>query len=303
MNLPEPIVGTKGVTVRTRSDFLEEYLGASFPVLDHGFIRVVDYMGDDHAIDEAARTSYGSGTKRINAAKGLINTLMRDRHTSPFEMCEIKLHIRLPIFVMRQLVRHRMASLNEYSARYSIMKDEFYLPPAAVMMHQSIDNKQGRAGALTFEQSEDAARIIDFQNNSSFGLYEDLLNPSIDLSRELARMVLPVNIYTECYWKIDLHNLFHFLMLRNDSHAQHEVRVYAEIIDALVAGWVPMAHAAFKNYRQDAISFSAWEQKHIVRALELLKQGYLHADEPYDWATDLSKREWVAFINKIKRIA
>ena len=299
MNLPE-FDATHAIE-RTHSNYLDSLLGCSFPVLDHGFIRVIDYMGDDTAIDEAARTSYGSGTKRINGAAGLINTLMRDRHTSPFEMCEIKLHIKLPIFAMRQLVRHRMASLNEYSARYSVMRDEFYLPELEVMMHQSIDNKQGRAGVLDTGIAADAVNAIRERQDTAYVLYEMLMTPEIDLSRELSRMVLPVNIYTECYWKIDLHNLFHFLGLRNDPHAQHEVKVYAEIIDALVAGWVPLAHNAFKTYRQNAISFSAVEQPLIGWAIQCVNE--LRDNEKPPNVDKMSAREWKSFVGKIRKIA
>lgn len=288
---------------RTTVPALDNILGFSFPVLDHGFIRVIDYMGDDHAIDEAARTSYGAGTKRINAAQGLINTLMRDRHTSPFEMCEIKLHIKMPIFVMRQWVRHRTASLNEYSARYSVLKDEFYLPELEDMMHQSKDNKQGRAGRLNDAEATEAQNLMHFHNKTSYAVYEALLGEGMDLTRELSRMVLPVSAYTEVYWKINLHNLLHFLMLRNDSHAQKEIRVYAEEIQKIVEDWVPMTAAAFKNYRQNAISFSGVEQLLVAKALRDHEEGRLHRDEQRPYADALSKREWDAFITKIRKLA
>jgi thymidylate synthase (FAD) len=292
---------------RTTVPALEEILGWAYPVLDHGFIRVIDYMGDDQAIDEAARTSYGAGTKRVNAAQGLINTLMRDRHTSPFEMCEIKLHIKMPIFVMRQWVRHRTASLNEYSARYSVLKDEFYVPQIEDMMHQSSANKQGRAGVLPEGQAFDVQNQMVASNAATYALYEMLLEnddpEDYNLTRELARTVLPVSAYTEVYWKINLHNLLHFLMLRNDSHAQKEIRDYAEIIQTLISDWVPMTVAAFINYRQNAISFSGVEQALISRALVAHTEGYLHRDEPAAWAEALSKREWDSFVTKIRKIA
>lgn len=284
---------------RTSVPALDTILGWQFPVLDHGFVRVIDYMGDDIAIDEAARTSYGDGTTRVNAAKGLINTLMRDRHTSPFEMCELKLHIKLPIFVMRQWVRHRMASLNEYSARYSVMKDEFYLPRLEALMRQSKDNKQGRAGAIEPVMGKNILTMMDEHNINSYGLYEALLEDDVDLTRELARINLPVSAYTEVYWKIDLHNLFHFLMLRNDPHAQMEIRVYAELIQSLVESWVPLATAAFINYRQTAISFSGAEQSLLPWALSKQK---LFAEDPAPEGSSLSKREWASFVSKVEKI-
>ncbi len=284
---------------RTSSPTLDEMLGWSLPVLDHGFIRVIDYMGDDDAIDEAARLSYGSGTKRTNEAKGLINYLMGHRHTSPFEMCELKLHIRLPIFVMRQWIRHRMANVNEYSARYSILSNEFYLPQLEDLQPQSQSNKQGRDGAMDDAKAVMVRDRIQAHSLQSYAFYEMLISEDIDLARELARMSLPVNFYTEMYWKIDLHNLFHFLMLRADSHAQKEIRLYAEMIEWIVSKWVPYAFDAYRVYRKGAISFSAHEALLIRTALAM---SNLSDEEKPVWADKLSMREWKAFLHKINQI-
>ena len=284
---------------RTVVPALDEMLGWSLPVLDHGFIRVIDYMGDDDAIDQAARLSYGAGTKRTNEAKGLINYLMGHRHTSPFEMCEIKLHVKLPIFVMRQWVRHRMASLNEYSARYSVLSNEFYLPQLQDLQPQSLSNKQGREGEIDGATAVAVRDRLQAHSLMSYELYEWLISDEIDLARELARMSLPVNFYTEMYWKIDLHNLFHFLMLRADPHAQKEIRVYAELLEWIVGKWVPYAFDAYRVYRKGAITFSAHEALMIRAALAMPS---LSGEEKPVWADQLSMREWKAFVVKIAQI-
>ena len=283
---------------RTAVPELDEILGWQLPVLDHGFIRVIDYMGDDNAIDEAARLSYGTGTKRKNEARGLINYLMGHQHTSPFEMCELKIHVKLPIFVMRQWVRHRMASLNEYSARYSVLSNEFYIPQLTDIQRQSTNNKQGREGDI-HDKAEQIRDTISAHSANAYRIYEMLISDDIDLARELARMSLPVNFYTEMYWKIDLHNLFHFLMLRADPHAQKEIRVYAELLEQIVKMWVPYAFDAYSVYRKGAISFSAHEVR-LIRAA--LAAPVLNPDEPPTWAKMLSAREWKAFITKIDTI-
>lgn len=233
---------------------MDAILGFPFEVLNHGFVRVIDYMGDDAAIVQAARTSYGDGTKHISEDEALINYLLRMAHTSPFEMCEIKLHCKMPIFVARQWVRHRTASLNEYSARYSVLKDEFYFPERENIMLQSNSNKQGREGLL------DEGIAIDWMDESErisrrvYGAYDEATKAG--MARELARINLPVNIYTEWYWKINLHNLMHFLKLRADGHAQYEIRVYADVIVDIMKAWVPLTHAAWNNHVFNAVKFS-----------------------------------------------
>ena len=303
MELPEfyadRLIDKSTAITRTNVEFLDEKLGWKLPVLDHGFIRVIDYMGDDDAIDEAARLSYGTGTKRKNEARGLINYLMGHNHTSPFEMCELKIHVKLPIFVMRQWIRHRMANVNEYSARYSILANEFYLPQLADLQPQSLMNKQGRDGLMETSKAVQVRDTLQAHSISSYKLYELLISDEVDLARELARMSLPVNFYTEMYWKIDLHNLFHFLMLRADPHAQKEIRLYAELLEWIVKGWVPYAFDAYRVYRKGAVSFSAHEALMIRAAIA---HPDLSPDEKPVWADQLSMREWKAFVVKIGRI-
>jgi thymidylate synthase (FAD) len=238
-------------TLRAVSAGMEAHLYRAQPVLDHGFIRVIDYMGDDSAIVQAARVSYGAGTKHVQNDEGLIRYLMRHWHSTPFEMCEVKLHVKLPVFVARQWIRHRTANVNEYSGRYSILDREFYIPAPDQLAAQSTVNNQGRGEVL---QGEEAARVLDLLKsdaNRAYDHYEAMLSQDGQqgLARELARMNLPANIYTQWYWKTDLHNLFHFLRLRADPHAQYEIRVYAEAIAACVRDWVPLAFGAFEDYR------------------------------------------------------
>ena len=245
-------------THRVVSAGLEEKLYHAVQVLDHGFVRVVDYMGDDAAIVQAARVSYGQGTKKARDDSGLIRYLMRHWHSTPFEMCEIKLHVKLPVFVARQWIRHRTANVNEYSARYSILDREFYIPAPDQLAVQSTVNNQGRGAVL---EGDEAARVLDLLKTDAgraYDHYEAMLSQEGQqgLARELARMNLPANIYTQWYWKIDLHNLFHFLRLRADAHAQYEIRVYAEAMCDLVKAWVPAAYAAFEDYRLNAAQFS-----------------------------------------------
>lgn len=224
---------------------MNRLINTPISVLDKGFVRVVDYMGDDSSIVQAARVSYGKGTKTVSDDERLINYLMRHRHTTPFEMCEIKLHVKLPIFVARQWVRHRTASINEYSARYSELHNEFYIPSLDQIETQSTSNKQGRAVGLGRREKLDAYIRMEDASQEAYKNYEDLL--ALGVSRELARMVLPVNIYTSWYWKIDLHNLLHFIRLRSDSHAQYEIRMYSKAIEEIVNQWVPATWAAFKE--------------------------------------------------------
>ena len=273
---------------------LEEILYAPLPVLDRGFVRVIDYMGDDAAIVQAARVSYGRGTRKVSDDRGLINYLMRMRHTSPFEMCELKLHVKLPIFVARQWIRHRTANVNEYSARYSVLQDEFYLPAAEHLATQSSANRQGRGEVLAGTQAAEVQATAGRNAEEAYRRYLELLNqdaagapldPARDgLARELARMVLPLNTYTEWYWKTDLHNLLHFIALRADPHAQYEIRAYALVLLDVVRRWLPLTHAAFVDYRLEGAELSA-KGLAVVRRL-LAGETVEQAD------SGLSAREW-----------
>lgn len=246
---------------------LKEELYQTYPCLDKGFVRLIDYMGDDAAIVQAARVSYGKGTKSVTEDKGLLRYLMRHKHTSPFEMVEFKFHVKLPIFVARQWIRHRTANVNEYSGRYSEMKDEFYVPDLSQIRPQSALNKQGRADETL--PADTAEQIVNSYRNTQkllFDEYSGLLEK--DLARELARINLPLSNYTEWYWKIDLHNLFHFLRLRLDTHAQYEIRVYAEAIANIIKQVVPLAYEAFKDYTLNSITFSALELSAVKKMLD-----------------------------------
>ena len=256
-------------TSRVTAPELESILYKPIEVLDHGFIRVIDYMGDDTSIVQSARVSYGKGTKQISNDKGLIKYLMRHRHSTPFEMCEIKFHIKLPIFIARQWIRHRTANVNEYSARYSILDKEFYIPSPENLAAQSATNNQGRGDALTTEEASNVIDILRRDAEQTYSNYETLLNENssgetIDdnkagIARELARMNLTLNTYTQWYWKIDLNNLLHFLALRADGHAQYEIRVYADAMLDIVRKWVPLTYAAFEDYRVGGTEVSAKE--------------------------------------------
>ena len=221
-------------------------LGGEIPVLDHGFVRVVDWMGDDSSPVQAARVSYGAGTKTKRADEKLIKYLMRNRHMTPFEMCEIKFHVKLPIFVARQWIRHRTANVNEYSGRYSEMGSDFYVPDKEDIKYQSKTNKQGGDDEVPELIAAETCNLIRAASINSWETYKCLLDH--DIARETARMVLGTNFYTEWYWKIDLRNLFNFLALRTDSHAQFEMRQYAHVIDKIVQDWVPVCHAAYKEH-------------------------------------------------------
>ena len=270
---------------RTSVKALDEILGHPFPVLDHGFVRVVDYMGDDSAIVQAARVSYGTGTKTARNDEGLIRYLMRHSHTTPFEMCEIKLHIKLPVFVARQWVRHRTANINEISARYSILDREFYVPDSEQVSSQSLINNQGRGAKLADAKASDVVNSIKAQGQSAFNLYDEMLADDDEgVARELARTVLPLGAYTQWYWKIDLHNLLHFLRLRADAHAQYEIRVYAEAVINILERWVPVTARAFHDYSLHSFRLSAAMVTVVKRILR---------NEPPDYqAEGLSKREW-----------
>ena len=280
-------------TRRVVSPGMEQHLYTAIPVLDHGFIRVIDYMGDDAAITQAARVSYGKGTKSVQNDEGLIRYLMRHWHSTPFEMCEVKLHVKLPVFVARQWIRHRTANVNEYSARYSILDREFYIPAPEHLNAQSVVNNQGRGDVL---EGEEAARVLDIlkaDSTRAYDHYEEMISDDgqAGLARELARMNLPANIYTQWYWKVDLHNLFHFLRLRADAHAQYEIRVYAEAMCQVVADWVPFAYKAFEDYRLGSVSMSA----QMVECLRRMLKG----EEVTEENSGMSKREWREFMGVI----
>ena len=273
---------------------LEEILYQPLKVLDHGFVRVVDYMGDDGAIVQAARVSYGKGTKRVSEDRGLINYLMRHRHTTPFEMCEIKYHVKLPIFVARQWIRHRTANVNEYSARYSILDNEFYIPAPEHLGAQSSSNRQGRGDALTGEEARRVLHLLREDAEKVYGDYVEMMNEDdegapIDperqgLARELARMNLTLNFYTQWYWKIDLHNLLHFLSLRADPHAQYEIRAYAGVMLETVRRWVPATYHAFESHVLEGAQLSGGGLA-VVRRL-------LAGERVTQEDSGLSKREW-----------
>ena len=246
---------TKRTTVRGA----EKHLYKAYPLLDHGFVRLIDYMGDDSAIVQAARVSYGQGTKKSRDDSGLIRYLMRHWHSTPFEMCEIKFHVKLPVFVARQWIRHRTANINEYSARYSILDKEFYIPEKENLAAQSKSNHQGRGNTLTGAEAGRVLQMLKADSTRSYDHYQQMLSQDEQqgLARELARMNLPMNIYTQWYWKTNLHNLFHFLRLRADVHAQYEIRVYAEEIKKIVSDWVPAAYKAFEDYRLGGVQLSS----------------------------------------------
>ena len=288
-------------THRATVQSLENLLYEPIPVLDHGFIRVIDYMGDDSAIVQAARVSYGKGTKQKTMDRGLINYLMRHRHSTPFEMCEIKFHVKLPIFVARQWIRHRTANINEYSARYSIMDKEFYTPAPASLACQSSTNKQGREEVLQGEEAERVLMLLKRDAEQCYASYDEMLNedelgnkkdPSKNgLTRELARINLPVSFYTQWYWKIDLHNLFHFMSLRGDPHAQYEIRVYVDAMLDIVKHWVPFAYEAFMEHRFHGSYFS----KSGLDVIKKLIKGENVSQE----SSGISAREWDELMGKL----
>jgi thymidylate synthase (FAD) len=290
-------------TARPVVPALEAMLAQAIPVLDHGFIRVVDYMGDDAAVVQSARVSYGRGTKAANEDRGLIRYLMRHRHSTPFEMCEIKYHIKLPIFIARQWIRHRTANVNEYSARYSVLDREFYVPQPDQLAAQSSDNRQGRGAVLQGAEAERVLRLLREDATQTYDHYLEMLNEDeagqprdaarSGLARELARMNLTLNTYTQWYWKTDLHNLLHFLSLRADAHAQYEIRVYAEAMLKTVQAWVPHCYEAFADYRMGAVTMSS-QMLSIVRRMlagEVVEQA----------GSGLSKREWRELMETLGR--
>ena len=281
-------------TRRATVPALEEVLYQAMPLLDHGFVRVVDYMGDDNAVVQAARVSYGKGTKRVAEDRGLINYLMRHRHTTPFEMAEIKYHVKLPIFVARQWIRHRTANVNEYSARYSILDNEFYIPAPEQLAAQSAQNRQGRDAVLTGDEAKEVFKLLRDDSENNYAHYDYMLNEGPEgepkdpgrkgLARELARMNLSLNFYTQWYWKTNLHNLLHFLSLRADPHAQYEIRVYADAMLDTLKRWVPLTHDAFMDYRMGGVHLSAKGAAAVKKMV---------AGETVDRKdTGLSAREW-----------
>ena len=276
-------------TRRAVSDGLEDVLYEIHPVLDHGFVRVVDYLGNDSSIVQAARVSYGAGTKKARGDEGLIRYLMRHRHTTPFEMCEIKLHVKLPLFVARQWIRHRTANVNEYSARYSILDREFYIPAPENLAAQSAANAQGRGHTLPPQEAERVIAVLKADCATAYDHYEEMLSDEgqTGLARELARMNLPANIYTQWYWKTDLHNLLRFISLRADDHAQFEIRAYADAIGGITQRWVPMAWAAFEDYETGGANLSAAQ----ISCLRKMLAGQTVGQEN----SGMSPREWREF--------
>lgn len=273
-------------------------------VLDHGFVGLVDHMGNDNAIVQAARVSYGLGTKSVNEDRGLIRYLVRHKHTSPLEMCEVKLHIKLPIFVMRQLVRHRTSSLNEYSARYSVLTDEMYIPNIENIKPQSKTNKQGRAGDLVQSDAEAVQELIGKATNYSYRVYQTLLNehedvneyfseefPAQGVARELARTVMPVAGYTELYWKQNLHNLFHMLKLRDDSHAQWEIQEFARAIYELVKPLFPIACEAYEDYIKNSATLSRMDQELLHEVISRSNELNVSFEQAYTGLRDQFESE------------
>jgi thymidylate synthase (FAD) len=290
----EALRAARSETRRATAPALEDILYQAIPVLDHGFVRVIDYMGDDGAVVQAARVSYGKGTRRVSEDRGLINYLLRHRHTTPFEMCEIKYHVKLPIFVARQWIRHRTANVNEYSARYSILDKEFYIPAPAQLAAQSSANRQGRGALLEGAEAERVLALLREDAERCYAHYAEMLNEdeageAVDaerqgLARELARMNLTLNVYTQWYWKCDLHNLLHFLSLRADPHAQYEIRAYADVMIETVKRWVPLVHEAFLQYGLGGA--------HLSAAGLILVRRMLAGEKVEQAESGLSAREW-----------
>ena len=297
----ESLRNKKYYTIRPVSNNLEKILYSIFPVLNKGFLRVIDYMGNDSSIVQAARVSYGKGTKKVSEDRGLIRYLMRHRHSTPFEMCEIKFHVKLPIFVARQWIRHRTASINEYSARYSILEDEFYIPTKKNLSEQAISNKQGRGDVI---DDSLAKKILDILKNDSDNCYKNyswMLNESnknsnydpnrAGLSRELARINLTLNTYTQWYWKTNLHNFMNFLSLRSDSHSQYEIRVYSDVMMKVLKKWVPLSYEAFNDYRVSSSEFSKLSIDVIKKLISGKKINHKESG--------LSKREWLELMSSL----
>jgi thymidylate synthase (FAD) len=288
------------------TEAVQAMLDKKVPVLDHGFVVLVDVMGDDEAIVQAARVSYGKGTKSMTENRGLVRYLMRHRHTTPFEMVEMKFHVKLPIFVARQWIRHRTANVNEYSARYSIMEDEFYLPEADVIAEQSASNKQGRGETIDTTAAAEVRQAIEGHNKASYGLYEELMQgedgADKGLAREIARITLPTNIYTQWYWKIDLHNLLHFLSLRMDPHAQYEIREYANKMGEMVKAAAPLAWEAFEDYSINVMRLTGPEitvLRQLLKSTEVSDDVFAETCKATGFA---NKREQGELRDKLERL-
>ena len=303
----ERLKSKKSETLRPVNPGAEEWLGVVVPVLDHGFIYLNDYQGADSSIEQAARVSYGEGTRKTSETRGLLRYLMRNEHTSPFEMVDFQFHAKMPVFVARQWVRHRTASLNEYSARYSVVKDEFYVPEPNVISVQSNDNKQGRGNVVDSKTAEQVkVRLTNFYKDAN-DLYQWLLGEEKEgpgLARELARIPLPVGSYTEWYWKVNLHNLFHFLKLRMDSHAQFEIREYANVMAEIVKDAAPFSWEAFEDYQLSATKFTRPEKEIFMDMLS--RRGIKFSSEEITETAHVlglkNKREVEEFIIKIQKM-
>ena len=269
--------------IENETKLKKEHLNKEVQCLDNGFVRLVDFMGTDSSIVQAARVSYGKGTKNVSSDRGLIRYLMRKKHTSPFEQVEFKFHIKLPIVSARQMIRHRTANVNEISFRYSEAQNECYVPELSRLQKQATDNKQGSDNDI-IENAEWTKYNMEREQEYIFENYETYLKAG--LAREISRLNLPVSTYTQWYWKMDLHNLFHFLKLRNSSHAQYEIRVYAEAIYELIKPIVPISCEAFEDYILNAVTFSAQEME-IIRKLMPTAE------------VDLPKREKIEFYEKM----
>ena len=285
--------------VRAYSEQMDDALGETLDIHDLGFIRLVDYMGNDDSVVQMARVSYGNGTKSVNEDSALIRYLMRHDHTSPFEACEIKLHVKCPIFVARQWIRHRTASVNEYSGRYSVMANEFYFPNHEDIMGQSSTNKQGSGKEISDDVRGLVRTGMDTVMKGAFDIYDCMLKMGV--AREMARTVLPLSTYTEFYWKIDLHNLLHFIRLRADEHAQEQIRVYAEAIEKIVKMWVPLTYDAYLNYRKNAVKFSHEEMQFIRQAVDVFGVHQIEQQlKEQGVKTKMSSGEVREFLNKLR---
>ena len=272
----------------------EELIDKEIRVLDRGFVRLVDYLGGDERIVQSARVSYGAGTKTVRQDRGLIHYLYRHQHTSPFEQVQLTFHVKLPVFVARQWVRHRTARLNEVSGRYSIMVDEFYVPAAERVQFQSSDNKQGSGEPMPADYAANVVHVLQEEQAQLYASYEGML--AHGMARELARINLPLSLYTEWYWQIDLNNLFHFLKLRMDPHAQYEIRAYAEVLADCARAVAPMAYEAFEEYTLGGAHFGA---KELALIRKLLKRGKVKSDIDLAELTKLSGRQLDEFRAKL----
>ncbi len=294
------------LTRRPINEGAEKWIDVTVPVLDHGFVNLLDYMGGDVDIERAARISYGQETRKINETKGLVRYLLRHEHTSPFEMVEFKFHQKMPLFVARQWVRHRTASLNEYSARYSVVRDEFYIPEAGVISVQSSDNKQGRGPEVDPSLAQEVQDKLRTHFRNSHDLYLWLLDEDIGagLAREIARLPLPVAVYTEWYWKCDLHNILHLLNLRMDKHAQYEIRVHAEAMANIVKDSVPITWQAFEEYQLNAVKINEFEIT-TLRDMLLARNVHFSSEEIEQRAKNAgltNKREIQEMVEKVRKM-